>query len=206
MHRAGGSKWHFSEKRGDPVLQFMFDVLLIDGVRVTPFTAHPPGDGSLRAEGLTADDWRRWLARFVKQWGAVDDAMQRLSPGEWPDRELLLSIADPVTLWDGTETVRSRLQQLWDGRAASAEGPRTWPTASATAKRYHELWRHLGAFEARLPTLRFFHVAYPEVVVDLVPPVSIVIGSPHASLDLSQHLDLAVDAASRLIRHGGAER
>jgi hypothetical protein len=50
---------------GDPAVDFCLWVLEVDGLRVPPFDQHPDGDGSLRALGLTADDWQTWFLRTL---------------------------------------------------------------------------------------------------------------------------------------------
>src|SRR5690349_16451644 len=56
------NSWHYS-MGGQPTVDFCLWILQVDGLRVPPFDQHPDGDGSLRAVGLTAEDWQSWLLR-----------------------------------------------------------------------------------------------------------------------------------------------
>jgi hypothetical protein len=41
------------------------DPLERDCLKVPPFDCHPDGDGALRAQGLSAPGWRRWVDRRI---------------------------------------------------------------------------------------------------------------------------------------------
>lgn len=56
--------WSYKEGP-EPTLNFCLWVLQVDGLRVPPFDQHPDGDGSLRALGLTAEDWQSWFLRAL---------------------------------------------------------------------------------------------------------------------------------------------
>jgi hypothetical protein len=58
-------RWYYRQGGGDPAVDFCLWVLQRDGLRVPPFDQHPDGDGSLRALGLTADDWQTWFLRTL---------------------------------------------------------------------------------------------------------------------------------------------
>lgn len=56
--------WHYRQG-SDPTVDFCLWVLQVDGLHVPPFDQHPDGDGSLRALGLTANDWQTWFLRVL---------------------------------------------------------------------------------------------------------------------------------------------
>lgn len=58
------NSWHYSQG-SEPAVDFCLWVLQVDGLQVPPFDHHPEGDGSLRALGLTADDWQTWFLRAL---------------------------------------------------------------------------------------------------------------------------------------------
>lgn len=58
------NSWYYREG-SDPTVDFCLWVLQVDGLQVPPFDQHPGGDGSLRALGLTADDWQTWFLRVL---------------------------------------------------------------------------------------------------------------------------------------------
>ena len=57
--------WSFAGDFLEPSLDFCLWVLQVDGLRVPPFDQHPDGDGSLRAIGLTAENWQAWFLRVI---------------------------------------------------------------------------------------------------------------------------------------------
>lgn len=58
------NSWHYRQG-SDPTVNFCLWVLQVDGLYVPPFDEHPDGDGSLRALGLTTDDWQTWFLRVL---------------------------------------------------------------------------------------------------------------------------------------------
>src|SRR5690348_7353664 len=87
------------------VVDFCIWALEVDGLHVPPFDLHPDGDGSLRAAGLTAEDWQSWLLRVInreRSWFLRQQAA-------WP--EDLFSILSPEdhhspSAWNGNAAVR----------------------------------------------------------------------------------------------------
>jgi hypothetical protein len=58
------NNWRYSEG-SEPTIDFCLWVLQVDGLHVPPFDQHSDGDGSLRARGLTAEDWQSWFLRVM---------------------------------------------------------------------------------------------------------------------------------------------
>ena len=67
--------WHYREN-SEPTIDFCLWVLQVDGLHVPPFDQHPDGDGSLRASGLTAEDWQSWLLRVMNHEQKEQDVEQ----------------------------------------------------------------------------------------------------------------------------------
>src|SRR5689334_20983567 len=58
------NSWHYRQGTNSTA-DFCLWVLEVDGLRVPPFDQHPDGDGSLRALGLTAENWQTWFWRVL---------------------------------------------------------------------------------------------------------------------------------------------
>ena len=133
------NSWYYSQS-SDPAVDFSLWVLQIDGLHVPPFDRHPDGDGSLRALGLTADDWQTWFLRTLDPVESKRDReqLQQLFLAEYlkisgePDLEHLkrrrqaeslhISTAPPLppppefyhyqATWHGSIAIKNRLIDL----------------------------------------------------------------------------------------------
>jgi hypothetical protein len=132
--------WSFAGGFREPSLDFCLWILQVDGLRVPPFDQHPDGDSSLRASGLTAEDWQSWFLRVIDPEQRERDIkqLQQQANVEYlkisgePDLESLqlryqaeqlkLSKGPPLppppefhfyhASWRGNDTVRNRLIEL----------------------------------------------------------------------------------------------
>jgi hypothetical protein len=133
------NSWHYRQG-SDPTVDFCLWVLQVDGLYVPPFDQHPGGDGSLRALGLTADDWQTWFLRVLDPAQSKQDVEQLrqlhmaayLKTTNEPDMEhlqkryqaeqLKISTDPPLppppefyhyqASWQGSITVKNRLLEL----------------------------------------------------------------------------------------------
>ncbi|MCL5946828.1 MAG: hypothetical protein M1298_02255 [Chloroflexi bacterium] len=181
MFRRGTmDRWYWSADLHVGV-NFCVWALLVDGLCVSPFDRHPSGDGTLRAAGLEPASWRTWLeARIARDVQAKAEAPRRAGDA-WK------GAYEAFAGWTGTPAVGELLASLWRRYEPvahvwrhNARGMLPPPMKAAEEKK---LWQALEPFHSRLPTLRVYFVDYPEVVSSLVPPVSLVLGSPAAALD-----------------------
>jgi hypothetical protein len=65
MYKPGDNPWLYDEMF-DPMVDFCFWVLELDGLHVPPFEHHSGGDGALRAAGMTAQSWETWAQEVIR--------------------------------------------------------------------------------------------------------------------------------------------
>jgi hypothetical protein len=180
--------WSWSEQYFAPV-DLAVQTLVRDGLRVSPFDAHPAGDGTLRARGLTAKDWRAWVATLVAlhtEMETIAVTLSSMSPhGRTAQRRAPpTGLAEPWILCPGSEDMRTRLREMFvdppkpadlaDPVDALRHGqPVHAPHAAPSAQR--RLWRDLSSFADRLPSLAVLLVNYPVSVVLPVPPTTCLV-------------------------------
>ncbi|MGI8913165.1 MAG: hypothetical protein ACR2JY_05130 [Chloroflexota bacterium] len=194
--QGSAESWHWSTDV-EPGVNFCVWALQADGLRVPPFDQHPEGDGSLRVVGLTPLTWRAWLAE-------VFNCRQQISDSPFPPpRALVESIFAPASLWRGDLAVGARLADLWPGYAAQADAWKRHYALEADPTRlaptaHHRLWQQLAPYRRQLPPLRFFLVEYPQVVLDVIPPETALIGTGAGALDPSSYTTAVLRTAELL--------
>jgi hypothetical protein len=108
MIREDGDGWWFGggfDRHAD----FCVWVLEQDGLRVPLFDRHPEGDGRLRAAGLDADSWRRWLAAAVANGREADRILAAARPPNW---NATRALRRPELAWRGNPRVGTLLVDL----------------------------------------------------------------------------------------------
>jgi hypothetical protein len=164
--------WHYSLGY-DQAHDFCVWALERDGLRVPPFDRHPAGDGTLRAAGLDAVGWWRWLARVDV--AARDFGRQLASAPPWPD------MVQPAAWWDGAPEVGRRLEalgeewdELWSDRKELA-----YPVEYHLQQRERDrpTWDELAPYRRTLPPVRVILVAYPGPAQTVIPPATVLIAS-----------------------------
>ena len=199
MFRLGSrDTWTLSED-AHPQVDFCVRMLRRDGLRVPPFDAHPDGDGSLRALGLTAEMWRGWLEALVQAQARI----RTLAAGPLElmfdpavRLELLRIVRQPGSYYPGSEALRAHLDEVWLALEQDEEAWKRRMTVPEEIHRRHggnALWRALRPYQGRLPPLELLPVDYPSPVVTAVAPATCVIGiaSPDASPSMFRDLVLA---------------
>jgi hypothetical protein len=197
--------WSWSEQHFAPV-DLAVQTLVRDGMGVPPFDTHPDGDGTLRARGLTAEDWRAWVAALVvlhAEMRTLALTSRSMSPDERASRRWAPpdGLAEPWTLCPGSEELRARLREMFieppkpgdlaDPVDTLLHGQRVVaPHAGASAQR--RLWRDLSSFADRLPSLVVLLVHYPGPVILPVPPTTCLVAPAHDADAYADQLRLAV--------------
>jgi len=176
-------RWHFSEDR-NLAIDFCVHVLILDGLHVAPFDAHPRRSQALDCPDLTETAWRKWLFDVVAGQGRIRDLTIKLAgKGSAPstaDRNEVLRLADPAGLWPGTGATARRLADEWEHHRLLGE---SWRRDEMESQRHRgaadhrSLWKTMSRFRDHLPPLSFFWVQYPAPAVCIVPPDSAVVGS-----------------------------
>lgn len=151
-----------------PEVAFCLWALRRDGLKASPFDQHSDGDGQLRAAGLDADSWKRWLRAVV---GAQERFAQGIGDGSASKdslglRRLGRAAADPVRF--APPKARRVLRDWWleyrDEGAAWRRSAR--PGLIASLDRSDQ-----RAFVARLDEFR------PAPLLGPVPPAHCLAGS-----------------------------
>jgi hypothetical protein len=172
-------RWHWSEDAFPPVA-FCVRALVLDGLAVPPFDRHSGGDGRLRALGLDAETWGRWLAALVRQHATIAElapvAASPESRGPMLAAEVLRT---PGSFCPGPVELQNRLDELFTEYEPSGEA---WKWRMSDARRLHgsgrqqrALWNALLPFHDRLPTLAVLLVDYVEPVMMPMPPTTCLI-------------------------------
>ena len=187
----------------DTDVDFCLWVLERDGLRVPPFDHHPDGDGTLRAAGLDAASWRRWIAQVVASRDELDalfgaEAHTALR-GSTRLHERHLALL-PAPLWDGGPEVGRLLAELAEEyrsvSTARTAGSERLPTPSE-----HRLADVLSPFRDAIPApLRTIFVAYPGPIRTEFPPSAVVLavsGWAPAAADLVAEIVSSAEALAR---------
>jgi len=183
MFRDPADHWHYSEDRSRAV-DFCVRVLILDGLHVPPFDAHPGRSRALDCSDLTPTVWLQWLFEVVTGQGRIRELTVKLagksSAPSTADRNEVLRLANPARLWPGSEATARRLADEWERHLL---GDESWGLGEIESQRrrraaeHRSLWEIMGRFRDHLPPLSFFWVQYPAPAVCIVPPNSAVIGS-----------------------------
>jgi hypothetical protein len=186
MFRDPADHWHYSEDRSLAV-DFCVRVLILDGLHVPPFDAHPGRSHGLDCSDLTPTVWLKWLFEVVAGQGRIRELTVKLagksSAPSTADRTQVLRLASPAKLWPGSEATARRLADEWERHLLGDESRGLGEIESQRGRRAAEhrlLWEAMGRFRDHLPPLSFFWVDYPAPAVCIVPPNSAVIGSAAA--------------------------
>jgi hypothetical protein len=117
MFSGAADHWHFSEDFNLAV-DFCVRVLILDGLHVAPFDAHPVRSQALACPDLRETAWRQWLVDVVTGQGRIRDLTIKLDgEGGAPstaDRKEVLRLADPAGLWPGNKATARRLAHEWE--------------------------------------------------------------------------------------------
>lgn len=184
-----------------PEVAFCLWALRRDGLKASPFDQHSDGDGQLRAAGLDADSWKRWLRAVV---GAQEHFAQGIGDGSASKdslglRRLGRAAADPVRF--APPKVRRVLRDWWleyrDEGAAWRRSAR--PGLIASLDRSDQ-----RAFVARLDELgglQIYLAPYLVTAALSVAPETIVLGIPRVDrANASSAREAIMEAAQRV--HG----
>jgi hypothetical protein len=183
-----------------PEVAFCLWALRRDGLKASPFDQHSDGDGQLRAAGLDADSWKRWLRAVV---GAQEHFAQGIGDGSAAKdslglRRLGRAAADPVRF--APPKVRRVLRDWWleyrDEGAAWRRSAR--PGLIASLDRSDQ-----RAFVARLDEfagLHFYLVPYPLPIALRVAPETIVLGIPRIDRENAKRARAAIMETARGIQ------
>ena len=186
MHTVGSaSPWLFRYDYSR-LIDFCLWVLEKDGLQVSPFDAHLPGDNSLRQAGLQASEWLEWLKEVVnlheQQRQVVLQKHMLGGQGSLPSEILMAS--DPPSIWRGNAQVKQHLQELWTQYQPVSSTRRKWLRALTTQIRSagQQLWHDLQLYQTRLPALMVYFVEYPQQVLLPIPPISIIMTVVNGSM------------------------
>jgi hypothetical protein len=191
----------------EPEIDFCVWILLADGLRVPPFEAHSEGSGELRSLGMDAVDWRDWLGRVVgacaarsRHMGAVGAMAdpERMTANDYATVAGLHEHAQPAIAWNGSDAVRGRLRALW---TSFGPGSDAWRRQVAdlggpvrlTSRDRGRLWHTVDRERTSGGTLRTAFVRYPEPVVAVVEPDTLIVALGRRP---------SVDGCLRLLRTG----
>jgi hypothetical protein len=185
MFAPGTSQWSFSEDVNIGI-NFCVWILQLDGLRVSPFDAHPAGDGSLQGVGLHPQMWRSWF---------IETVIGQRSP------------ANPSLAMIGTPAFRQRLQTSWSQYLPAVNAWRkSWISkhlipgaiSGRSLEESRQLWDDLVPFHSKLASFRIYYVDYPQVVSEVIPPASLVLGSGHDAQSASHYREHILRAAETL--------
>jgi|GEM_PF-6915364 len=153
-------------------VNFCIWILNYDGLQVPPFDRHIGGNGILRSQGLTSNDWLTWLQQVVQSHRNMKAIGSELvpSPNYFPDR-----------FWQGEEKMREILARLWIQYATLPNIRPSFPTLVSSpswnqqnAWQMHQLVIDIRRLRPQAPTLGIYFVDYPEVEY-LMPPNDAII-------------------------------
>src|SRR5579884_2820571 len=156
----------------DLMIDFCVWVLEMDGLQVIPFDQHPDGDGSLRAAGMTAEDWQVWFLQMIRQREEFQQALQRRAPTDPlnlpADRTTrpFPEFRPPASAWKGNNSVSERLNALWEQYGPLSNGRKMREPELAMSLMKEERSSHKRLYDAlrpyhkRLPPLSIYLVGY----------------------------------------------
>lgn len=152
-------------------VNFAVTALLSDGLRVGPFSVHPPGDRVLRQAGLTSEIWLDWVLALTNLQRDVEKRdLQPTSTAEW---ELLESdlrpLFEPAMACPGPAALRSRIEDLWRAQRGNVDG---WKleVSDYGGRFWAKVYRLLGPKAD--PATTFHLVTYPAPVILAVSPTA----------------------------------
>lgn len=167
----------------DIMVDFCIWTLQIDGLHVPPFDQHPDGDSSLRAAGLTGEDWQAWLLQVLHQQDEFNQSLQQRAPADplkdLSSRRLPEPRYSPFA-WSGGDAVGERLVELWEqyGPVSNQRKRQEPEFARGLRKEEHKsgtrLYDELRPYQRRLPPLSIYLVAYEHPLDYLVPPATLL--------------------------------
>lgn len=196
---ANRKPWHF-RMTPDGGIGFCIWTLQQDGLRVPPFDRHPDGGGMLRTAGLTSDGWWEWFLAVITLNRQMDDfATARISP----TREVAMPAYLSYQAWYKEPAVARALEALWkpyenETAARKERYARATTPWHLPPRDYRRWWKQLTAIRGGLPPLSVFVTQYPETVVYLSPPASLVIGTAIATLDHATYASLTLNGTAQL--------
>lgn len=185
--------WTFSHGF-NMMVDFCIYVLLVDGVRVSPFDIHAEGNKMLRMRGFTANDWHSWLAEVV----ALQDQQRATAYHRY----------DPPSIWKGSSSVRDALSELWRIYEPLSNERREWEARLGMkwTQELPTLWHDLKRYQRQLDTLTIYLVGYPKAVDYLVPPTSGIMTVVDGQLESSDFYDRMLYIADSLAAESGREQ
>jgi hypothetical protein len=156
-------------------------------LRVPPFDRHSDGDGQLRGLGLEARGWSRWVgtmaAAELRVARRTDEADAWPATSTWrsraQSRKLVVQLPDAPSAWNEGAEVGNLLRVLWRryqpiGKAWTWSQPP--PLDEIGSERQSDLWQSLVAYRGHVDRLCEYIVEYPEPVVFVIPPSTVVVG------------------------------
>jgi hypothetical protein len=168
----------------DSMIDFCLWALTRDGMHISPFTAHPPGDRSLSLRGMQAQEWLEWIMSIVR----LREQQEKVTPPSLqrgPSYPQLPS--DPSDLWRGNSEVKQHLHELWEEYRPLSSSRRKWLPSLARnltlTDTNRQLWNDLQPYHTRIPSLTIYFVAYPQQVALSVAPASIIVTVVNSSVD-----------------------
>ncbi len=193
------------QSSGSLAVEFPVWLLCKDGLKVPPFSHHESDDKSLQLLGMDAALWERWFRRVVSAQNLClswDMKEPEILTGVGESEELMmernrnlylwqlaqrekamnqlgdasLSGASSVSIWDGNQLIKDKLDELWEQYTLSPNVGNIDPTLDITniqmvSDASQTLIRGFG-----LDVLQVFYVLYPEAVHMAVGTSILVIG------------------------------
>jgi hypothetical protein len=190
-------------------IAFAVWVLLVDGLKIPPFDRHNDGDSQLRAAGLVASGWSDWIQAMVT--GQLRIKTETDQENAWPatntwrsrkrSRNLISRVPEGPNAWGGNPEVGRLLRLLWKSYQPKGNAWR-WnqplPLDQPDAAKQAELWRFVQSNHGRIGTLCDYVVEYPEPVVYIVPPSSLIVGCERNTITWDVYASLISRGVSAL--------
>lgn len=203
----------------DIMVDFCIWILQVDGLHIPPFDQHPDGDGSLRAAGLTGEDWQAWLLQALHQQDEFKQSLQQHVPGGDPLHPLkdlssrrLPEPRYPPSAWSGRDAVRERLVELWEQYGPVSNQRKRQEPAFARALRKEEhqsgkrLYDELRPYHTRIPPLSIYLVAYEQPLDYLVPPAALLMTLQEGQPEPEEFRERVLAAVAELATQSGQRR
>jgi hypothetical protein len=187
------------------MIDFCIWVLQVDGRHVRPFDQHPDGDGSLRATGLTGEDWQSWLLRVIDQ----QNKRKQLLHQHVPSPKDLFSILSPEghhppSAWIGSTAVRNKLNELWVqyGPISNQRKRRELELTRALNKvernSNKRLYDELKPYYTRIPPLTIYEIAYEYPLDYIVAPATLLMSVQEGQPEPQEFNERVLAAAAEL--------
>jgi hypothetical protein len=168
-------------------IDFCVWILEVDGLHIPPFNLHPDGNKSLRASGLSTDNWRSWFAKVATS----QDQQQ-----------------SPSTLWNGGSEMRAALEKLWEAYQPLSGQRGIWDEkiGRKLEKELPNLWNDLKPYHTSLNSLTIDLVNYSKEVVEVVSPTSVIFSIVNGDINSETFHTYILDVARKLASQSPTRR